>query len=59
MIKGDQIAVTIQENRPIRGFVGKQQDAGTGVFETSDEMIEGLRLGYGGGGSLTGRLPLA
>ena len=49
VIKGSGIDNFVSQNRDIRGFVAKQGDAGTEVFGTSDEMIEGLRLDYDGG----------
>ena len=49
VIKGSDIDAFINSNSNITGFVAKADDAGTGVFGSSDEMIEGLRLDYQGG----------
>lgn len=44
VIKGSDININIAENRNVRGFVATQADAGSSAFQSSDEMIEGLRL---------------
>ncbi len=48
-IKGTRIDDFITQNSDITGFVAKADDAGTAVFQSSDDMIEGLRLDYEGG----------
>lgn len=49
VIKGTQIDSFIDQNNKVTGFVAKEDDAGTGVFQNSDQMIEGNRLDYDGG----------
>ncbi len=49
VIKGTDIDGFIGSNSNFSGFVAKQDDAGTAVFNNSDNMIEGLRLDYEGG----------
>ncbi len=46
VIPADQISTYITEARRPRGFVATADDAGTSVFQTSDEMVEGLRLDH-------------
>lgn len=49
IIKGSEIDEWLGTNNKIRGFTARQTDAGTDVFGSHDEMIEGLRLDYDSG----------
>jgi len=49
VIKGTDIDDFVGNNSNVSGFVANTEDAGSAVFNNSDNMIEGLRLDYDGG----------